>query len=78
MNHYGSAAIGLQEMLMQTFARNNTQIRLLPAWPANWTGSFKLLAPQQTTISGTINGRNISNLTVSPKQRMKDVILHGA
>ncbi|KAL4924149.1 uncharacterized protein BDV17DRAFT_284890 [Aspergillus undulatus] len=40
INHYGSAAIGLQEMLIQTFARNHSQIRLLPAWPRQWTGSF--------------------------------------
>lgn len=74
MNHYGSAAIGLQEMLMQTFAKNNTQIRLLGAWPSNWTGSFKLLAPERTTVSGDITGNGIQSLSVEPKDRMADVV----
>lgn len=38
INHYGSAALGLQNMLMQTFALNNTQTRLLDVWPSDWTG----------------------------------------
>ncbi|KAF2479378.1 hypothetical protein BDY17DRAFT_318808 [Neohortaea acidophila] len=73
INHYGSGAIGLQEQLLQTFAHNNTQIRLLPAWPANWTGSFKLLAPQQTVVQGTIEGLRIPDLSVTPASRMSDV-----
>lgn len=74
INHYGSGAIGLQEQLLQTFAHNNTQIRLLPAWPANWTGSFKLLAPQQTVVQGTIEGLRIPDLSVTPASRMSDVV----
>ncbi|PYH50384.1 uncharacterized protein BO96DRAFT_491537, partial [Aspergillus niger CBS 101883] len=75
INHYGSAAIGLQEMLMQTFARNNTQIRLLPAWPSDWTGYFKLLAPSQTTVSGNLTGGSVvDNLVVEPANRRQDVV----
>jgi hypothetical protein len=74
INHYGSAAIGLQEMILQTFAKNNTQIRLLPAFPSHWTGSFKLLAPQQTTVMGTLTGTNIENLAITPESRMEDVV----
>ncbi|KAJ9132070.1 hypothetical protein NKR23_g11429 [Pleurostoma richardsiae] len=73
INHYGSAAIGLQEMLMQTFANNNTQIRLFPAWPADWTGYFKLSAPFETTVSGEILGTNMRGLNVTPDSRRKDV-----
>ncbi|GLB09961.1 hypothetical protein AtubIFM57258_005895 [Aspergillus tubingensis] len=75
INHYGSAAIGLQEMLMQTFARNNTQIRLLPAWPSDWTGYFKLLAPSQTTVSGNLTGGSVvDNLVVEPANRRQDIV----
>ncbi|KAH8901604.1 hypothetical protein GQ53DRAFT_707960 [Thozetella sp. PMI_491] len=74
INHYGSAAIGLQEMIMQTFAKNNTQIRLLPAWPAEWTGYFKLSAPFLTTVSANITGLSLSSLEVSPPSRMVDIV----
>lgn len=74
INHYGSAAIGLQEMLMQTFAKNNSQIRLLPSWPSDWSGSFKLSAPFLTTVSGNITGTTVENLTVLPSSRENDVV----
>lgn len=74
INHYGSAAIGLQEMILQTFALNNTQIRLLPAFPTNWTGSFKLLAPQKTAVQGTLTGTSIEDLSITPASRMRDVV----
>ncbi|KUL85763.1 hypothetical protein ZTR_08530 [Talaromyces verruculosus] len=74
INHYGSGAIGLQEMLMQTFAQNNTQIRLLPAWPSEWTGYFKLQAPFSTHVSANITGHSVSNLVVIPASRLNDVV----
>ncbi|RKK25940.1 hypothetical protein BFJ65_g3841 [Fusarium oxysporum f. sp. cepae] len=40
LNHYGSAAIGLQEQLIQTFVGND--IRLLAAWPKTWDARFKV------------------------------------
>lgn len=74
INHYGSGAIGLQEMLMQTFALNNTQIRLLPAWPSEWTGYFKLQAPFSTNVTANITGTSVSNLAIVPASRMSDVV----
>jgi hypothetical protein len=74
INHFGSASIALQEMLLQTFAQNNTQIRLLGAWPENWSASFKLHAPMNTIIIGEIVGGKMANLTVTPASRKKDVI----
>lgn len=59
---------------MQTFARNNSQIRLLPAWPADWSGSFKLMAPYKTTVSGEIRGISIEKLSVLPAKRYADVV----
>lgn len=74
MNHYGSAAIGLQEQLMQTFVGD--EINLLPAWPETWTGSFKLLAPKNTTVWGEITGSSVEKLKVVPEERLKDVIIN--
>ena len=74
INHYGSAAIGLQEQLMQTFAKNNTQIRLLAAWPSDWTGYFNLSAPFLTSVSGNITGETVENLVVDPPWRLRDVV----
>ena len=74
INHYGSAAIGLQEMLMQTFAKNNSQIRLHPAWPSDWSGYFKLSAPFLTTVSGNVTGTLVKNLAVIPPSRATDLV----
>ncbi|MBI4024542.1 MAG: hypothetical protein HY360_06145 [Verrucomicrobia bacterium] len=42
--------IALQQMLLQA---DGDQIRLLPAWPADWNVDFKLHAPNKTTITAT-------------------------
>lgn len=72
MNHYGVAAIGLQEQLMQTFAGNS--IRLLGAWPARWSAQFKLHAPGNTTVEGTTNAGAVSDLIITPSSRLADVV----
>lgn len=59
---------------MQTFALNNTQIRLLPAWPSKWTGYFKLQAPFSTNVTANITGTSVRNLVVIPASRMSDVV----
>ena len=71
-NWGGSGAIGLQEMLMQT---DDKIIYLLPAWPDNWNGTFKLHAPYQTTVQGTIENGTVSHLKVTPAYRLKDVVM---
>ncbi|KAH7311079.1 hypothetical protein BKA65DRAFT_543104 [Rhexocercosporidium sp. MPI-PUGE-AT-0058] len=74
INHYGSASIALQEMLLQTFAANNTQLRLMGAWPADWNVSFKLHAPMNTTITGKVVQGAMEDLKVVPESRVKDVV----
>lgn len=69
-NWGGSGMIGLQEMLLQT---NGRQIYLFPAWPKDWDVHFKLHAPYNTTIEGTLKNGKITSLTVLPKEREKDV-----
>lgn len=74
INHFGSASIALQEMLLQTFAEDNTQIRLMGAWPSDWDVKFKLHAPMNTTVSGKVANGKIAALEVLPSQRMNDVV----
>ncbi|QGA17422.1 hypothetical protein EYB26_005093 [Talaromyces marneffei] len=74
MNHFGSASIALQEMLMQTFVNNNTQIRLLGAWPKEWDVDFKLSAPFQTVVKGVAKHGRLGNLTLIPSSRKADVV----
>jgi hypothetical protein len=71
-NWGGSGMIGLQEMLMQTPGR---KIILLPAWPADWSCSFRLHAPYQTVVEGTVAAGRIVTLEVTPASRRADVIL---
>jgi hypothetical protein len=73
LNHYGAAAIGLQEQLMQTFVGND--IRLLGAWPEHWDARFKLYAPHNTTVEGEVRAGKMEMLTVFPEARKKDIII---
>lgn len=66
----GGAMTTLQLMAMQTEGKI---IRLLPAWPKDWTADFKLYAPYNTTIEAHIEGGKISNLKVTPATRAKDI-----
>ena len=68
----GSGMITLQLMLMQCDAR---RIRLLPAWPADWTADFKLHAPYQTTVEGRVEGGKVVKLKVTPASRAKGVVV---
>jgi hypothetical protein len=67
----GNGEMGLQQMIMQT---NGKKILLLPAWPKEWEGDFKLNAPYRTTVQGTISHGKIINLVVTPKERAADII----
>lgn len=73
-NWGGSAMIGLQEMLLQADGR---KIHLLPAWPHDWSTTFKLHAPYRTTVEGEVKNGKIVHLKVTPQAREKDVIVHG-
>jgi hypothetical protein len=64
--------ITLQEMLMQT---NGRKILLLPAWPEDWTADFKLHAAFNTTVEGNVERGRVTQLTVVPKERKKDVVV---
>lgn len=63
----------LQGMLMQY---DDRKILLLPAWPKDWNCSFKLHAPQQTTIEGRIEDGVLLDLDVTPASRREDIVVH--
>ena len=73
-NWGGSGMIGLQEMLMQAV---DEKIYLLPAWPKDWDVNFKLHAPFNTIIKGSVVKGKVEKLTVVPDSRMKDIVICG-
>ena len=73
MDHGGTAALALSEMLMQCPDRE--KILLFPAWPKDWDVDFKLHAPQQTTVEGRLVDGTLVDLNVTPASRRKDVVI---
>ena len=69
-DHGGAGMIGLQEMLMQC---DGKRILLGAAWPAEWNCHFKLHAPYQTMVEGTIKNGQITINNVIPASRRKDI-----
>ena len=72
MDHGGVLQLALQNMLMQCEGR---QIVLLPAWPREWDAEFRLHAPYQTVLEGTIRNGWIDDLRVTPESRRDDVVI---
>ena len=69
-NWLGAGMIGLQEMLIQTTGR---KIYLLPAWPVDWDVDFRLHAPYQTVVEGSVRGGKVEKLRVTPTERQRDI-----
>lgn len=67
--------VGLQEMLLQTIAKDGREIRILPAWPSDWDVDFKLHAPENTTVECRFEGGKIRKKTIRPASRNTDVII---
>jgi hypothetical protein len=72
-DHGGNLLMGLQTMILQA---DDGKIRLLPAWPKNWNLDFKLHAPQNTTVRGTVRNGTLVDIKVTPESREKDIINH--
>ena len=75
MDMGGTGMIALQEMLMQTYGNASRTIRLLPAWPIEWTADFKLRAPFNTTVEGRVERGKLVRLAVEPLERRGDVVI---
>jgi len=76
-NWGGSGMIGMQEMVMQTHSApgDRGKIRLLPAWPEDWDVDFKLHAPHQTVVEGSVCNGRLIDLKVVPESRREDVLI---
>jgi len=47
----------------------------MPAWPKEWDVDFKLHAPKNTILQGSIKNGKMENLKVTPAERRNDVII---
>jgi hypothetical protein len=75
-NWGGSGMVGLQEMLMAANPYGDGKIYLLPAWPTKWNVNFKLHAPQNTVVEGSVKNGRVVILNVTPASRKKDIVLN--
>lgn len=67
--HGAVAMIALQRMLLQ---HEGEKVRLLPAWPRKWNVDFKLAAPGDSTVEGSVRNGEVS-FNVDPAVRRSDV-----
>lgn len=68
---HGSILVkAVQAMLLQSDGRT---LYLLPAWPRDWDCDFKLHAPHQTVVTGTVKDGKLVAWDVAPASRKADV-----
>jgi len=72
-DHFGSGSTALQRMLVQ---EADDKILLLPAWPTDWDADFKLHLTKSTVISGKVNDGKLTDWTIKPATRKKDVVVY--
>ena len=73
-DHGGTLMKAFQSMLIQVDPYSK-KIYLTPAWPKNWNATFKLHAPYNTIIEGTVKNGIIETFIVTPSSRKSDVII---
>ena len=64
--------LALQLMLMHA---DDQQVVLLPAWPKDWNVDFKLHAPMETVIEGSVCGGEVIRLGVSAPGAQPSVVI---
>lgn len=72
LDNGGAGMTTLQYMLLQSDGRT---IRLIPAWPKDWTADFKLHAPDRTIVDGHVQDGKVTDLKVIPASRRGDVVI---
>jgi hypothetical protein len=72
LDHNGSGSVALQRMVVQEVGE---KIYVLPAWPREWDGSFKLHLRNSTVIQGAVKNGKIEYLNISPENRRKDIVV---
>jgi hypothetical protein len=75
-NWGGSGTTGIQEMLLASNPYGDGKIYLLYAWPKKWDVDFKLHTTRHTTVEATVRKGKVVSLRVTPKERMKDVVIN--
>ena len=70
-DHGANSVNAVQSMLLQS---NGKKIYLLPAWPEDWDVSFKLCAPDNTTVECEYRDGMVHSLKVTPESRKTDVV----
>ena len=72
--HAGVLMRTVQTMIIQADPYSK-KIYLKPALPKEWNCDFKLKAPYNTTIEGSIINGEVKELKVTPESRRKDIII---
>lgn len=72
-NWGGTGVVGVQEMLMQAV---DDKIVLMPAWPSEWDVDFRLNAPQNTVVTGSIKNGELISVDVFPESRRRDLVIY--
>ena len=67
---HGGVLKALQTMLLQCDGKD---IRLLPAWPADWDADFRLHAPFNTLVEGRVRAGQLVDLRVTPPESTGDL-----
>jgi alpha-L-fucosidase 2 len=70
-DHGNNILTTMQRMVLQT---DGNKLYLMPAWPKSWNVTFKLHAPGNTTVAGTVRNGKVVSLEVTPQSRAADVI----
>lgn len=71
-DHGSVSMIALQRMLLQSAG---DKIHLLPAWPKEWSVSFRLHAPGPAVVEGEYRNGVMARLEVTPPARRKDLVI---
>lgn len=74
IDHGGNLQLALQLMLLQAEAGDNGKLHLFPAWPVDWDVDFKLHAPGQTLVEGSLRGGELKSFKVTPEFRAAHVV----
>ena len=71
-DHGSNILTTMHSMLMQC---DGKRILLLPAWPRGWDCEFRLHAPGNTVLTGSVRDGHVAALRVSPPERLEDVTI---
>jgi len=72
-DHYAVMTNAVTYMLMQTIDDVNQGVVLFPGWPCSWDVTFKIHAPMNTIIEGSLLDGKLLYLDVVPENRKKFV-----